>query len=332
MSIRIALDLDGSLESLTNSMGELAHALDERDDCSLVAFRSRTRSSLPGERSLRGRRLFGPLWRRSLGPSIDRQLGGVDVVHVAGTVTPPTKSVPLIISVDDLRPFRDDARTQQRLVQLQRAVARGARIVASSRTAAHEVQDVLGLERTQFAVVRPPVGSLPRTVGGKRLVVNVTGQVDRFMFLAPQFVDFARREGADLVVVGSSAMAAKLRAQNIAATFLHRSHATVAIAQARVVINMTDGARFPAFAIASLGAGVPTVARATEINRELLAGAASLIHDDEEILPTLEAMWGDEPRRTIATAAGIDRAHDFSPWVVASVYAAFYHEVAGQHR
>jgi hypothetical protein len=38
MSIRIALDLDGSLESLTNSMGELAHALDERDDCSLVPF------------------------------------------------------------------------------------------------------------------------------------------------------------------------------------------------------------------------------------------------------------------------------------------------------
>ena len=332
MTVRVALDLDGSLESLTNSMGELASALRERDDLELRPFRSRTSSHTPDVLSLRGRRLLAPLWRRSMGPSIDRQLGAVDLVHVAGVLTPPTKHLPLLISVDDLRPFRDDAKTQQHLRQLQRALERGARIVASSRTAAHEVQDVLGLAREQFAVVRPPVGSVGRTTDGKRLVINVTGQVDRFLFLAPTFTAFAQRHGADMVVVGSSALATRLRADNVPATFLHRSHATQAIAQARVVVNMTDGARFPAFAIAALAAGVPTMARATEINRELLNGAALLVEDDEDITPMMESLWDDAARRAIAIAAGLDRAHDFAPREVAAVYASLYHDVARSFR
>ena len=323
--IVIGLDLDGSLESLTNSMRELSEALSQRPTCELVTFR--TRSSAPSDVRLRGRRFWGPLWRRSLGPTIDKQLAGVDVVHVAGVVTPPTTDIPLIISVDDLRPLRDDARTQQRLHQLERAVRRGAKIVASSRTAAHEVQDVLGLQREQFAVVRPPVGSLPRTTDGKRLVVNVTGQVDRFLMFASQFAAFASEHHADLVVVGSSALATRLREARVPATFLHRSHAADAIAHARVVINMTDGARFPAFAIAALGAGVPTMTRDTAINRELLSGAAQLITDDSEIMPMLTALWEDEARRAIATTAGLHRAFDFAPAQVASIYDTLYHDV-----
>ena len=326
--IRVALDLDGSLESLRNSMTELAAALRGRPDCQLVAFRSRTAATAADEIALRGRHLWGPLWRRSLGPAIDKQLGMPDVVHVAGLATPPTGATPLIISVDDLRPFRDDARTQHRVEQLRRAVARGARIVASSRTAAHEVQEVLGLERTQLAVVRPPVGSISRTVEGRRLVVSVTGQSERFLYVAPQLLSFAQSVHADVVVVGSSALATRLRSSNLPVTFLHRRNATLALAQARVVISMSDGARFPSLAIAALGAGIPTMARATEINRELLGGAAALIFEDDEILPTLRELWGDEARRAIATAAGLARANDFVPAEVASVYASLYADVA----
>jgi glycosyltransferase involved in cell wall biosynthesis len=284
------------------------------------------------EHVLRGRLLWGGLWRRSLGPSIAKQLGMPDVIHVAGLATPPTGTVPLVISVDDLRPFRDDARTQHRSTQLKRAVDRGARIVVSSRTAAHEVQEVLGLERTQFAVIRPPVGSISPTNDGRRLVLSVTGQTERFFFLAPQLVAFAHSVHSDLVVVGSSALGGRLRAANVDVTFLHRRNANQALAQARVFVSMSDGARFPSLAIAALGAGVPTVARATEINRELLGGAAALIYDDDEILPTLQEIWSNDGRRSIARAAGLARAHDFAPAEVASAYAALYAEVAKENR
>jgi glycosyltransferase involved in cell wall biosynthesis len=163
-------------------------------------------------------------------------------------------------------------------------------------------------------------------------VLSVTGQTERFFFLAPQLVAFAHSVHSDLVVVGSSALGGRLRAANVDVTFLHRRNAIQALAQARVFVSMSDGARFPSLAIAALGAGVPTVARATEINRELLGGAAALIYDDDEILPTLQEIWSNDGRRSIARAAGLARAHDFAPTEVASAYAALYAEVAKENR
>ena len=77
---------------------------------------------------------------------------------------------------------------------------------------------------------------------------------------------------------------------------------------------------------------MPTLARATEINRELLSGAAALIHDDDEALGALEDIWTNEPRRAILMAAGVARASDFSPWNVASAYAGLYSDVAKRSR
>jgi len=56
-------------------------------------------------------------------------------------------------------------------------------------------------------------------------------------------------------------------------------------------MHLSDGARFPSFAIAALSAGVPTLARATEINRELLEGAAALFANDHEVRDALEEVW-----------------------------------------
>ncbi len=325
--LRVGLDLDGSLESLGNSMTELADALVALGTCELVRFRTLSSPQAPDEHRLALRGLWAPLWRRSLGRSIEGLLPPVDVVHVAGLATPPTKRTPLIISVDDLRPLRGETRTHQRIAQLRRAVARGAVLVASSRTASHEVLQVLGVQRSQVVVVPPAVPSVAPTIDGRDLVVNVTGLVERFLPLAPELVRFAQERGARLVALTSSRSGQRIRASGLAVTVLPRSDARAALGDARVVLHISDGARFPSFAIAALGARVPTLARATAINRELLEGAAALVESDEETLVTLDQVWDNESRRAIMTAAGRSRAVDYAPATAARAYAALYREV-----
>jgi glycosyltransferase involved in cell wall biosynthesis len=315
--LRVGLDLDGSLESLGNSMTDLADALTQLDECDLVRFRTHSRVQSPNERSLALRTLWAPLWRRGLGRSLDDLLPAVDVIHLAGLATPPTRRTPLIISVDDLRPLREESRIHQRITQLQRAASRGATLVASSATASHEVRQVLGVKRSRVVVVPPAVPSVALTTDGHDLVVNVTGLTDWFLVVAPGLVAFAESRGAQLVALTSAT----------AVTVRSRSEARAALAQARVVMHFSDGARFPSFAIAALAAGVPTIARSTPINRELLEGAAELVAQDDEFVATLDEVWHRETRRAIMIAAGRSRADDFAPATAARAYAALYRDV-----
>ncbi len=326
-TLRVGLDLDGSLESLDNTMDDLADALSNTGELDLVRFRTRSAAKSKYEFRVAGARVWSPLWRRSVGPSIERRLGGVDVVHVAGRITPPTKTVPLIISVDDLRPLREDSRAQQRVKQLSRAASRGAVLVASTRSASHEVLDVLKLERSQVVVVPPAVPLVSPTMNGLDLVVNVTGINKPFLDLAPELLKFTKQQGVRLVAVTSSAMAQRIRTNELDMATMSRREARAALSFARVVLHMSDGARFPSFAIAALGAGVPTLARATTINRELLSGAAELVSNDEEILSALRDVWSSESRRAIMVAAGHSRAFDFAPTTAARGYAALYRDV-----
>jgi hypothetical protein len=325
--LRVALDLDGSLESLGNSMTDLADALDELGDLTLVRFRTRSPAQLGAEIAVRGRRCWAPLWRRSLGPSLDGRLGEVDVVHLAGLTTPPTRVTPLVVSVDDLRPLRDETRTHQRVAQLRRLAARGAVLVASSRTASHEVLDVLAVARHQVVVVPPAVPLVSATTDGHDLVVNVTGAVGRFLALAPGLAEIARSRGARVVVLASTQARQRIRADATAVVARPRDDARSALADARVVVHVSDGARFPSFAIAALAAGVPTVARATQINRELLDGAAALADDDAALLDAVATVWDDDARRAVLVAAGAARAVDFSPRTAALAYAGLYRDV-----
>ena len=329
--LRVGLDLDGSLESLSNSMVDLASALSERGDLELRRFRTRSAPQSPDEIRLPLRWFWAPWWRHSRGRGVDTMLGPVDVVHVAGLATPPTKKVPLLISVDDLRPLRSD-KDDQRVVQLRRAVQRGAVLVVSSRAASHEVMSEMGLERPEIVVVRPPVGHVAPTVDGSDLVVSVTGNTERFEALAKDLEAFVQRHHTRLRVIASTAVLARLRAARINATLVERRHAAATLVDARVVVYISDGARFPSFAVAALSAGVPTLARANDINRELLSGAASLIHHDDEAMGALEDLWTNEPRRAILRAAGVARAADFSPWTVASAYANLYASVVHRSR
>jgi glycosyltransferase involved in cell wall biosynthesis len=323
----VGLDLDGSLESLGNSMTDLADALDATGACELIRFRTSERRRSPAEARLFLRPVWAPWWRRGLGPSIDRLTGPLDVVHVAGRATPPTKSVPLIVSVDDLRPLRGESREHQRVTQLRRAVEHGALLVASSRSASHEVLRVLDVDRPQVVVVHPAVPLVSPTIEGTALVVNLTGVVEPFLTMAPELVRFAERHGARVEAVASAKVAQRIRSRGLDVRLRPRSEAREALSDARVVLHISDGARFPSFAIAALAAGVPTIARATEINRELLNGAAALTNSDEEVVPLMELIWESATRRAIMVAAGRSRAQDFAPATAARAYVALYRDV-----
>lgn len=214
MVIRVGLDLDGSLESLGNSMTDLADALVRTGDVELVRFRSRTSSS-SGETPLSMRGLWSPLWRRSRGRSIDGLLSEVDVIHVAGHATPPTGSIPLIISVDDLRPLRGEARTHLRTTQLKRAVERGAILVASTRSASHEVIAVLGVQRSRVVVVPPAVPVVERTIHGHQLVVNITGGDDLFLAIAPELIRYCDANASRVVALASSEVSQRIHSTGL---------------------------------------------------------------------------------------------------------------------
>jgi glycosyltransferase involved in cell wall biosynthesis len=325
--LRVGLDLDGSLESLGNSMTDLADALDATHECELVRFHSLSAPSRGATARLRGRALWSPLWRRGLGLSVDRLLEPLDVIHVAGRATPPTKTTPLIISVDDLRPLRGESHEHQRITQLRRAVEHGAWLVASSRSASHEVQQVLGAQRARVVVVPPAVPNVEPTVEGGALVVNLTGVVEPFLKLSPELVAFAQQRGSRVEAVTSTSVAQRIRARGVDVNLRPRSEARAVLADARVVWHVSDGARFPSFAIAALAAGVPTIARATAINRELLGGAAALTASDDDVMSLLEVLWESPARRAITIAAGRSRAQDFAPATAARAYVALYREV-----
>lgn len=324
---RVGLDLDGSLESLGNSMNDLADALDATHECELVRFHSLSAPRAGGVARLHGRALWAPLWRRGLGPGLDRLLEPLDVIHVAGRATPPTRSTPLIISVDDLRPLRGESHEHQRINQLRRAVDHGALLVASTRSASHEVQRVLGVERARVVVVPPAVPNVEPTLEGSALVVNLTGVVEPFLKLSADLATFAQQRGSWVEAVASANVAQRIRARGVDVKLRSRSEARAALADARVVLHISDGARFPSFAIAALAAGVPTIARATAINRELLSGAAALTESDDDVLPLLEDLWDSPTRRAITIAAGRSRAQDFAPATAARAYVALYREV-----
>jgi len=327
--LRVALDMSGPLEPLGNFTDILADALETLGLCEVVRFATGEHSGSRVDAELSSRWLWRPWWRRSRGRAIDRMLPSVDVVHVSGTSTPPTRSTPLIISVDDLRPLRDDAEDRQRVAQLRRAVDRGAQIVATSRIASLEVQRTLNLARENVVVVAPPVAWSREVTGGHNVVVNLTGRTDELLRLAPAFESLAARGGARVVVLASHEASTRIRHAGVAMDVEPRRRAADVLETARVVVHLTDGARFPSFAVAAMAAGVPVCATPTELNRELLGGAAEFADesDTEGFANAVALCFDNEARRAVMKAAGRSRAADFSPTEAARSYAELYNDV-----
>jgi hypothetical protein len=324
--LRVAIDLSGPHEPLGNWMALLADALAGEGHYDVVRFQTGRENFSRVDAELATRAFWRPWWQRSRGRRVDQLLPGVDVIHVAGVATPPTRDTPLVISVDDLRALRDDSRGRQRAAQLRRAVARGAQLVASSRAASVEVQRALDLAREHVVVVAPPVAWSTPVVGGENLVVNLTGRTDEFLRLAPALSALARRRGAHVEVLASHEAAARIGQRGLDVVLRPRREAADVLTHARTVFHLSDGARFPSFAVAALAGGVPTCATSTSVNRELLEGAAVLVDDadEERLVGAVEELWESEPRRAVLAAAGRDRAGDFSPEAAARSYGSLY--------
>jgi glycosyltransferase involved in cell wall biosynthesis len=323
----IALDLDGSLESLGNTMKDLATALGEIQDLDLRVFHSNSRAK--GKDELRiGRRRWRQLrWRQGRGKAFDRVFPNVNLVHVAGEALPPTKSIPLVISIDDLRPLRPKGKDASRIKELQRALNNGATLVVSTRTGSHEVQRTFKSRRNQV-VSAPPVVPIQKLVtNGDSLVVNVAGGQERLLARLPEITAFASSVGAEVMILGSKAVNKEIRGRVGNVRLLPRTMASETLQRARVVIDISDGARFPSFCVAALSAGVPTMARASDINHEVLGGSAALVEPDESFTETLRELWHNESKRKLLVAAGRERAKDFEPQAVAHRYHLIYRDV-----
>jgi glycosyltransferase involved in cell wall biosynthesis len=326
--LRVGVDLSGPKEPLGNFTEILADTLMSLGLCFVRRFRT-SRGEEPVDDPIGSAWLWGPMWRRSRGRPIDRWIRDVDVVHLSGRATPPSATTPLIITVDDLRPLRDDAEDRLRVAQLRRAVDRGAQLVATSRIASLEVQRVLGLARENVVVVAPPVAWDRDVATGTNVVVNLTGRTPQLLALAPALSAFAASRGARVVVLASHEAAARIRAAGADVDLEHRSRAATVLDGARVVVHLTDGARFPSFAVAAMAAGVPVCSTPTELNRELLEGAATFADDaDSDAFAgiVLDAADNDS-RRAVMIAAGRARARDFAPVEAARSYAELYHGV-----
>ncbi len=329
VALNVAIDLSGPRDPLGNGMALLASTLQRLGGVGVVRFRSEEHDEGETDVDLQGARIWRALWHRSRGRRIDTMLPPVDVIHFAGLATAPTRETSVVISVDDLRPLRDDAHDRQRVAQLKRSVKRGAQLVASSRSALLELQRSLSLSREEVVIVAPPVAWDQQVVGGVDLVVNITGRTDEFLSLSPALVAIARRREARVVVLASSEAALRIKQSGEDVDVHSRRHASDVLQRARAVVHLSDGARFPSFAIAALGAGVPTCATATPVNRELLDGAAMIVDDSDVdfFVGAVEDLWENEPRRSVLSAAGRDRSVDFSPEVAAGSYRALYEDV-----
>jgi hypothetical protein len=314
-------------------MGVLATALRDAG-VDLTTFATSSHDHEVADVDLPMRWALAPWWQMGRGPSLARWLPDVDVVHVAGPAVPTTGTIPLLVSVDDLRPLRDDESGERRVRALQRAVRRGARIVTTSHAARHEVIENLGLDLESVIIAHPAVPHLAVAPHGTRLVVSITGTVDEFLRAAPGLETMARGLGIPIDVLASPSASSRL-SERSGVRVLPRRDGAAALANAAAVLHLSDGARFPSFAIAAMAAGIPTAATATAANDELLGDAIPLvaIDDADGLVQAATKLVSDEAHRRLVSAAGHDRARDFTPLVAAARYATLYGDlVAGGAR
>jgi glycosyltransferase involved in cell wall biosynthesis len=327
MKTCVALDLDGSLESMSNTMLDLATALEKSPSLELRRFHSSSKRKSPKELRIRRRRWRQRRWLVGRGKAFDKLFPAVNLVHVAGDALPPTNYIPLVISVDDLRPLRSKAKAHPRIKELQRALDKGATLVVSTRTGSHEVQEVMNCRRNQIVVAPPVIPTQPPVEMGDCVVVNVAGGQERLLARLPEITAFAKSVNSEVLVLGSRAVNREIRGKVGTVRLVSRLKAAETLQRARVLIDMSDGARFPSLCVAALSAGVPTMARFSDINFEVLGGCAALVEPDQEFIESLRELWHNESRRKLLRAAGIERARDFEPNAVALRYLSIYRDI-----
>jgi glycosyltransferase involved in cell wall biosynthesis len=181
--LRVAFDvgpLYGHRTGIGVATAGMFDALTARTDVALdpylVSFRS---DPQPGHRRLAVPGLVAShVWSRTHRPRIDRWTRGAQLVHGTNYVVPPT-SLPSVVSVYDCwflrRPDLATPVVRRAGRRLERAVAHGAWVHASSDATATEVRSLLGTDRVVTIHLGAPAGPPPATELPRPAVADVLG-------------------------------------------------------------------------------------------------------------------------------------------------------------
>jgi glycosyltransferase involved in cell wall biosynthesis len=295
-------------------------------------------------------RLLEPWWRAVRQPTIERLLGGVELVHATGLLTPATRR-PLVMTVHDMAALRHPELHPDRHVRQQRAqlalLDRAAVIVTVSRATADDLVE-LGIPAARLVVAHPGRTELPPEsaappglpAGPYLLTVGETSPRKGY----PVLLRALARLGGDLPLVMAGPPAGdeecvRALAETPALRPRVRRLGAVGDATLAALYRGALALCFPSVAegfgspvLEAMGAGLPVVASDIPVLRELAGDAALFVaHDDQDAwAAALERIAGEERLRRELSERGRRRAAEFT-WErsAAATLAAYRLALAG---
>ncbi len=359
--VRLALDvgpLYGHRTGIGAAVAELTAALDAQPGVDvtpyLVSFRARPvppvrRLPLPATVAHR-------LWAVGSRPRVDRWLPGVDVVHGANYVVPPSRR-PRVVSVHDCwflaNPERASPTVRRAGEVLRRSVRDGATVHASSAATADAVRLLLGTDRVESIHLGPlAVPAAPREDSGWPSTsldlfgtpfVLALGTQERRKNLPHLVTSFGRAGLGDTLLVlagtdGDDTPAVHDAVLGLPEPFRRRVrivgtvdedtkawllHHAIALAYP----SLDEGFGFPILEAQSVG--VPVVATRAGSIPEIAGGGAELVSlgDVDALAGALARVVDDEDRRRELVAAGRANLARFSWSATADALVRLYRRV-----
>jgi glycosyltransferase involved in cell wall biosynthesis len=332
------------------------------DDVMVLPISWRTARALePPAPGVRVVRRFAParplwaLWDRVPWPPVE-WLVGCDVFHATNYVAPPSRRVPVVVTVHDIGFVRFPGTTGaaiRRMAQLLPGVLdRAAAIVAVSHFTRDELASWLPRLADRIAVV--PNASHPRPErregagtglppGPPHCLVLGTMEPRKNLPLVLDAFALARRRGLELRLVlagGASPLLdvpSLLRDRGlgppdvVTTGYVDDSTAGALLRSARLLAfpSLYEGFGMPV--LEAMEAGVPVVAARAGATPEIVGGAGVLVepHDVEGFAGAMSAVASDEQLRAGLVAAGRKRASAFSWDRAAAACLDLYRRLAG---
>ncbi|MFI5053125.1 MAG: glycosyltransferase family 4 protein [Acidimicrobiia bacterium] len=354
-SIRVALDatpLLGNRTGVGEVVAGLVEALAAHREVEVAAYaitwrgRASLSSCLPaGVRAATAplpARLVRAGWMRADHPSIERWTGAVDIVHATNYVPPPSRS-PVLVSVYDLGfvhfPELCTPDALQYPTLLQRGLARGALVHATSDFVADEVRAEFDLPADRVVRIYPGV---PQTASGDSAAGQLVAGAPRYVLalgtieprknlpllvdafdqiaaLDPElFLVVAGQDGwgTDAFVAACDRAAHGSRIRRLGYVSAGERRDLLAGAQVLAYPSKYEGFGFPP--LEAMAVGVPVVATRAGALPETTGDAALLVDPDDrdELAGALHQVLDDNTLRATLVDRGRSRARQFT-WAAA---------------